>query len=122
MPKKKILVAEDEESISELLDIILRESYNLSFVKEGESVLQEVKNVRPHLLLLDVMMPGMNGYEICENIRKDASIKDLKVAILSAKGQERDILTGLKSGADYYLTKPFDPNELKKKIDEIIVS
>ncbi|MFW5991149.1 MAG: response regulator transcription factor [Candidatus Nanoarchaeia archaeon] len=122
MPKKKILVAEDEESISELLDIILRESYNLSFVKDGESVLQEVKNVRPHLLLLDVMMPGMNGYQICENIRKDASIKDLKVAILSAKGQERDILTGLKSGADYYLTKPFDPNELKKKIDEIIVS
>lgn len=118
--KKSILVAEDESSITELLKIILNEKYNLSFVEDGESVLKEVSRSQPDLLLLDVMMPNMNGYEVCKALRKDKKTKDIKIAILSAKGQERDILTGLQSGADFYITKPFDPNDLQKKLKEIM--
>lgn len=118
--KKSILVAEDESSITELLKIILDEKYNLSFVEDGESVLKEVRKNLPDLLLLDVMMPNMNGYEVCKALRKDKKTKDIKIAILSAKGQERDILTGLQSGADFYITKPFDPNDLQNKLKEIM--
>lgn len=118
--KKTILVAEDESSITELLQIILQDNYNLKFVEDGESVLKEVKKEMPDLLLLDVMMPNMNGYEVCKSLRNNKNTKDIKIAILSAKGQERDILTGLQSGADFYITKPFDPDDLKKKIKEII--
>lgn len=120
--KKTILVAEDESSITELLQIILQEEYELKFVEEGETVLKEVKKKIPDLLLLDVMMPNMNGYEVCKSLRNDKDTKNVKIAILSAKGQERDILTGLQSGADFYITKPFDPDDLKKKIKEIIGS
>ncbi|MGM5482049.1 MAG: response regulator transcription factor [Nanobdellota archaeon] len=120
MKKKKILIAEDEDSIIELLKIILQDDYNLTVVKDGSSVYNEVCKLNPDLLLLDVMMPNNNGFDICEKLRADKKTKNTNIAILSAKGQERDILNGLKSGADYYITKPFDPDDLIKKVKEII--
>ncbi len=118
--KKKILIAEDEENIIELLKIILSDTYDIDVVKDGKKALSYIKKNKPDLLILDVMMPNLNGFEVCDKLKQDKKTKDLKIAMLSAKGQKKDILGGLQRGADYYITKPFDPQELKEKIDEIL--
>lgn len=117
---KKILIAEDEENIIELLRIILCDTYEIDVVRDGKKALEYINKKKPDLLILDVMMPNINGFEVCEELKNSKDTKDLKIAILSAKGQKRDILGGLQKGADYYITKPFDPQELKEKIDEIL--
>ncbi|MFW6014030.1 MAG: response regulator transcription factor [Nanoarchaeota archaeon] len=117
---KKILIAEDEENIVELLKLILSDDYKIDVVKDGKQTLSYIKKNKPDLLILDVMMPNLNGFEVCEKLKHDEKTKDIKIAMLSAKGQKRDILGGLQRGADYYITKPFDPEELKEKIREIL--
>jgi len=79
-----------------------------------------VKENKPDLMLLDVMMPEINGYEICERLKKDPNYKDIIIAMVSAKTQEKDIMEGLRLGADYYLTKPFDPGHLEQKVGEML--
>jgi len=118
--KKKIIIADDEPHILDLLRIIFKDEYSLVLVENGREVLEAVRRIRPDLILLDVMMPDINGYEVCEILKNNPKTSDIVIAMLSAKGQERDIIQGLKLGADYYITKPFHPAELKKKIGEII--
>ncbi len=117
---KKILIAEDEENIIELLKIILEDEYHLEIVRDGHQVLESIEKSRPDLLLLDIMMPKLNGFEVCSQLKSNQKTKDLLIAVLSAKGQKKDIVNGLKRGADYYITKPFEPKELKEKIDELL--
>jgi DNA-binding response OmpR family regulator len=118
--KKTIIVADDEMHILELLRIILSKDYNVILVENGKTAVEAARNFGPDLIILDIMMPDLNGYEVCEILKKDKKTTKIKIAMLSAKGMERDIVMGLKLGADYYITKPFDPIELEKKIYEII--
>jgi two-component system, OmpR family, alkaline phosphatase synthesis response regulator PhoP len=117
--KKTILIADDEVHILELLNIILSKDYTTVLVENGKSAVDAARRLMPDLILLDIMMPDINGYEVCEILKKDRKTSSIKVAMLSAKGLEQDIVRGLKIGADYYITKPFDPIELEKKIADI---
>jgi two-component system, OmpR family, alkaline phosphatase synthesis response regulator PhoP len=118
---KKILIAEDEPNIIDLLKIILSEKYEIAIAINGKETLELVDKFKPDLILLDIMMPIINGYDICEKIKKDPKKKNIIIAILSAKGQEKEIIKGLQLGADIYITKPFDPIELEKKIEELLI-
>lgn len=118
--KKSILIADDEPNILDLLKMLFDEQYDLMISEDGKDVLEKVAKRRPDLILLDVMMPKMNGYEVCEILKKDPKTSDITIAMLSAKGQERDIIQGLRLGADHYITKPFNPTELQDKVEEII--
>lgn len=118
--KKTIIIADDEPHILELMRLILSKDYNIILVENGMDAISAVQKKKPDLILLDVMMPGLNGYEVCEILKNDRRIGDITIAMLSAKGLERDILQGLELGADYYITKPFDPIQLEKKIAEIL--
>lgn len=117
---KKILVADDEPHILQLVRMILEESYEIIEAGDGEEAYRLISEKKPDLVLLDVMMPKMNGYEVCQKMKQDPRTRDIKIAMLSAKAQEKDIIQGLKLGADYYLTKPFDPERLKGDIKKIL--
>jgi len=117
---KKILIADDEPHIVDLLKLMLRDKYQLYIATDGKETLEILKKVRPDLILLDVMMPHINGFEICEKIKSNPKTNSIKIAMLSAKTQEKDIVEGLKLGADYYLTKPFDPTRLEEYIGDML--
>lgn len=113
---KKILIAEDqahirlliEQSIEELED----EGVELLFAHDGEEALATIVRERPDLVLLDVMMPKMNGFEVCEKLRQHPDAAGVHVIFLTAKGQEYDRVRGAQLGANAYMTKPFNPDEL----------
>lgn len=118
--KKKILIADDEENLLNLVKLTLEDEYELIEARDGEEVFRLLEQTKPNLILLDVMMPKINGFDICEKLKKNKKTKDILIIILSAKGQERDIIQGMKLGADEYITKPFEPSELRKKIKEML--
>ena len=118
--KKKILIAEDEENILNLIKIILGDEFELSIARDGEEVYDVLKKITPDLIILDIMLPKVNGFEICEKLKSQPKTRIIKILILSAKGMKKDVEQGMKAGADYYLTKPFDPQELEKKILELL--
>jgi len=118
--KKVILVADDEPHILDLIRLILEDKYEVLVAEDGKETLDILNKNRPDLILLDVMMPKINGFEICEKLKKDKKTKDIRIAMLSAKTQEKDIIKGLRLGADYYFTKPFDPANFEKKVEELI--
>ncbi|MEM4268249.1 MAG: response regulator [Candidatus Woesearchaeota archaeon] len=120
MTKKTILIADDEPNIVNLVKIILGKEYRYLEADDGEKVLNLLKKHRPDLILLDVMMPKVNGFEICEMLKKDSTLKKIPIAMVSAKAQERDIIQGLRLGADYYITKPFDPERFEMQIKAIL--
>ena len=111
-----VLIADDEQHIRLLIEQTLEEledeGVELQTASDGEMALDVVRNQRPGLVFLDVMMPKLNGFEVCRAIKGDASLAATTVVMLTAKGQAYDREEGLASGADRYLTKPFDPDEL----------
>lgn len=108
MPKEKILVVEDEADISEVLKYNLaKEGYVISVVSTGEEALEGVVHSPPDLVLLDLMLPGIDGLEVCRRLKADAGTRHIPVVMLTAKGEEPDIVAGLELGADDYITKPF---------------
>lgn len=113
---KKIVVAEDEPHIRLLIEQSIEdledEGVEIHFADNGEDALRLILAERPDLVLLDVMMPRMNGFEVCERLRADAGSAGAHVIFLTAKGQEYDRARGQQAGANAYLTKPFDPDEL----------
>jgi len=117
---KKILIADDEPHILDLLRLILENKYQVYTAEDGEQALSILEEIEPDLLILDVMMPKLNGYELCEKLKKNSKTAQMKIAMLSAKTQERDIMKGLKLGADFYLTKPFDPTGFERQVEEMI--
>jgi CheY-like chemotaxis protein len=118
---KKILVAEDEPDIRALIEFTLKfAGYEVVAVKNGQEAVEAAHNELPDLILLDVRMPQMTGYEACEIIKSDPDIQHIPVVFLSAKGQEKEILAGLEAGATEYLLKPFAPDELTKRIIELL--
>ena len=117
----KIFIIEDESSIIQLVQHNLeKEGFIVSSSTNGNDGLKELKKFEPNLLLLDWMLPDLSGIDICKNIRKDSSFKDLPIIMLTAKGEEEDKIKGLDSGVDDYLTKPFSFNELMARIKAIL--
>ncbi len=112
-----ILVVDDEEPIQELLRFNLeKEGYRVSVAKDGQEALKHVENDQPDLIVLDLMLPGMDGLEVCRKLRSNPKFQQIPIIMLTAKGEEIDKVLGLEIGADDYMTKPFSPRELLARI------
>ncbi|HEY9900885.1 MAG TPA: response regulator [Candidatus Sericytochromatia bacterium] len=121
---KKILIVDDEPHIRLLLEQTLEdledEGVQLLIADNGEEALDTIKAEKPDLVFLDVMMPKMNGFDVCNAVKNELSIKGVYIIMLTAKGQEFDKLKGKEVGADLYMTKPFDPDEVVKKSMQVL--
>ncbi len=121
MAKEKILVVDDEEDILELLRYnLLREGYNVSCAASGEEALRLAQSEIPDLLVQDLMLPGIDGLEVTKILKNDSRTRDIPVVMLTAKGEEADIVTGLELGADDYITKPFSPRVLVARVRAVL--
>jgi two-component system, OmpR family, alkaline phosphatase synthesis response regulator PhoP len=120
---KKILAVDDEKNIRLLVEINLkRAGYEVVTASDGEEALEKVKSEKPDLVVLDVMMPRKDGFEVLRTLRADPSTMELPVIMLTAKAQDADVFRGWQSGADTYLTKPFNPMELLTFVKRILAS
>jgi len=121
MAKEKILVVDDEEDIIELLRFNLsREGYQVSSATSGEDALSLVRSEIPNLLLLDLMLPGIDGLEVAKRLKSNSNTMNIPIVMLTAKGEEPDIVTGLELGADDYVTKPFSPRVLVARVRAVL--
>jgi DNA-binding response OmpR family regulator len=117
---KKILVADDERALRMLIAGTLEiGDFKVLEADNGVDALKMAKDEKPDLAILDVMMPGMTGYEVCRYIKSDMDLKDIKVLILTAKGQQSDREAALEYNADYYMPKPFSPAELLEIVENM---
>jgi DNA-binding response OmpR family regulator len=116
--KPKILLVDDDEHIVRSLEVYLKmEQFEVITASRGEEALQKVEDLTPDIILLDVMMPGMDGFEVLRKLRESSKTVQLPVIMLTAKGQDMDILTGYQLGAASYMTKPFNLTELVDNIN-----
>lgn len=116
--KQKILIVDDDEHISELISLYLtKECYETKMVHDGITAVETFNSFKPNLVLLDLMLPGMDGYQVCREIRKDSSTP---IIMLSAKGEIFDKVLGLELGADDYIIKPFDSKELVARVKAVL--
>ena len=116
--KQKILIVDDDTNIAELISLYLtKEFYEVQIVEDGEQALQVFDTFQPNLILLDLMLPGMDGYQVCREIR---SRSDTPIIMLSAKGEVFDKVLGLELGADDYMIKPFDSKELVARVKAVL--
>ena len=121
MSEPLILVAEDERDIRELIVFTLQiGGFEVVQVPNGEEAVNKAIEIGPDLILMDVRMPKMTGYEACRALKKQENTKDIPIVFLSAKGQEAEISTGLEMGAEDYFLKPFAPDELTKHVNKIL--
>lgn len=121
MAKKAIYVVDDEEDILELLRYNLeKEGYAVKCISSGEEALVQVKKGQPDLMILDLMLPGIDGFEVCRSLKGDSSTSHIPIVILSAKGEDSDVVAGLELGADDYVTKPFTPKVLIARIRTVL--
>lgn len=122
--EKKILIVDDESHIRMLIEQTLEdledEGVELLFAENGEQALALIKKEEPNLVFLDVMMPKMNGMEVCHKVKRELDMSDVYIILLTAKGQEVDRQKGLEMGANKYMTKPFDPDEMLAIAEEIL--
>lgn len=123
---KKLLIVDDEPHIRMLIEQTLEdledEGVELLLAENGEQALQIIEKEKPNLVFLDVMMPKMNGMEVCQKVKKELNLSEVYIILLTAKGQEVDRQKGLDMGADRYMTKPFDPDEMLAIAEEILNS
>ncbi len=118
MDKQRILIVDDDEHIAELISLYLvKECFDTRIEGDGEAALQAFREYQPHLILLDIMLPGIDGYEVCSEIRKNSQVP---IIMLSAKGEIFDKVLGLKLGADDYIMKPFDSNEMVARVRAVL--
>jgi len=121
MSDELILVVEDEEDIQELLEYTLVNSgYRVDVTDRGEEALELVRENGPSLMVLDLMLPGLDGLEVCRRIKGDEATSSLPVIILTAKGEEEDVIAGFEAGADDYITKPFSPKVLGARVAAVL--
>ena len=121
MKRKKIVVVEDEPDLIDVVTYNLqREGYLVLTAQRGDEGLNLIRSERPDLVLLDLMLPGMDGLSICRQMKSDSSLKEIPIIIASAKGEESDVVIGLELGADDYLAKPFSPRELLARIKAVL--
>jgi DNA-binding response OmpR family regulator len=118
---KKVLIADDDNNIRELVRASLEdEGFELAEAGDGNEALAKAREWRPDLIVLDVMMPGKVGYQVCEELKKDPATKDIFVLFLTARGRPMSETTGKMMGGDAYLVKPFDPKELRDRIKKAL--
>ncbi len=116
--KQKILIVDDDANIAELISLyLIKEYYDTMIVSDGESALREFKNYQPNLILLDLMLPGIDGYQVCREIRTQSNTP---IIMLSAKGEVFDKVLGLELGADDYIMKPFDSKEMVARVKAVL--
>jgi two-component system response regulator MtrA len=118
---RTVLVADDDEDILQLVSFRLeRAGYNVVTAADGQQAIAAAREHKPDLAVLDVMMPGLNGYEVTRQLRADAATADIPVILLTARVQEADVSRGFEAGADDYLRKPFSPQELRSRVQAIL--
>lgn len=121
MKKNRILVVEDEESLLKLESILLSsKGYNVTGVMDGKSALEEVMAHRPDLVILDIMLPEMDGFEVCRRIKENPATSAIPVVMLTAKKNSQDVARGTEVGADAYLTKPFKSAKVIEVIENLL--
>jgi phosphate regulon transcriptional regulator PhoB len=121
MPQKMILVVEDEPDIRKLVHYNLsQEHFKILEAEDGEKALKVVQREKPHLIILDLMLPGLSGLELCRSLRERPETAQLPILMLTARAGEADRVVGLEMGADDYLTKPFSPRELVARVKAIL--
>jgi two-component system phosphate regulon response regulator PhoB len=119
--QERIVVIEDEADILEVLQYNLtREGYRVATSRDGEAGLQCVRDENPDLVLLDLMLPGIDGIEICRRLKADPTTASVPIMMVTAKGEESDVVLGLQMGADDYVTKPFAPRELMARVKAVL--
>ncbi|MCU7871418.1 MAG: response regulator [Candidatus Thiodiazotropha sp. (ex Lucinoma borealis)] len=122
MPKK-ILIVDDEPNIVLSVEYLMkREGYQVTTANDGQTALELLSETMPDLLILDVMMPRKNGFEVCSDIRADPTLSGLPILMLSAKGREAEIKKGVSVGADAYITKPFSTHDLVNMVNKLLKS
>ena len=118
---KKILIVDDEPNIVASLEFLMRQKgYAVRVAGTGEEALAAVGEFAPDLILLDVMMPRMSGYDLCQKVRENPDWSAIRIVMLSAKGREVEVTKGMAVGADAYVTKPFSTKDLIAKVDEML--
>jgi len=119
--KPNILVVEDEEDLRDIIIYNLeREGYEAVGVESGEQGLELASSLKPDLIILDLMLPGMNGMDVCRKVKQDSATQAIPIIIVSAKGEESDIVSGLELGADDYVSKPFSPRILLARVGAVL--
>jgi len=121
MSREHILIIEDETDIQELIQFNLeKEGYRVTSTLTGEEGISQVKTSPPDLILLDLMLPGIDGFEVCRRLKSDNETRKIPIVMITAKGEESDIVSGLELGADDYITKPFKPRILIARIRSVL--
>ncbi len=119
--KEKILIVDDEKDIVKMLDYNLKkEGYRTLTAYDGEKAVEAVRQAKPDLVILDLMLPGIDGLEVCKNLKQEGKTASIPIIMLTAKSQEADKIVGLELGADDYMTKPFSPRELVARVKAIL--
>ena len=117
MTTHTVLIADDEPNILVSLEFLMqREGHQVLLARDGDEALALIRSERPALVLLDVMMPRRNGFEVCQAVRADEALAGVKILMLTAKGRDTDVAQGLGVGADGYMTKPFSTQELATRV------
>jgi DNA-binding response OmpR family regulator len=117
----KVLIADDEPNILISLEYLMkREGYEVSVARDGQEAFDAILRERPHLVLLDVMMPKKTGFDVCQEVRATESVKDTLIVMLTAKGRDTDVAKGMAMGATAYMTKPFSTKEMAQKVRELL--
>jgi DNA-binding response OmpR family regulator len=120
MPKE-ILIVDDEPNVVVPIQFLMeQQGYRVMIAERGEDALDLIYQYKPDLVLLDIMLPGIDGYEVCEIVRLNPNFRKVKIIFLTAKGREEEIAKGLALGADAYITKPFSNTELVAKVKELL--
>jgi DNA-binding response OmpR family regulator len=118
---KKVLIADDEPNIVVSLEFLMKQQgYEVKVARDGEEAFAAVAAFGPDLILLDVMMPRMSGYDLCQKVRENAAWQDIRIIMLSAKGRDVEVTKGMAVGADAYVTKPFSTKDLLARVREML--
>lgn len=119
--KSRILVADDEPYLVRSLTFVLnKEGYDTSVARDGEEALERIREAKPDLMFLDIMMPKKDGYQVCQEVKSDPDLKDIYIIMLTAKGQQADRERALSAGADEFITKPFSPLEILARVKALL--
>ena len=120
-PRRRILIVDDEPNIVLSLEFLLRQQgYDVAVARDGEEALAAAAAQRPDLVVLDVMLPGLDGFEVCRRLRERSDLAALKILLLTARGRDVDRVRGLDEGADAYMSKPFSTRELMTAVAELL--
>ena len=118
--RKNILIIEDDANISAAQKIILEENFNVHIASDGEEGFNKAKELKPDLIILDLMLPKMDGIQVCKSIRTDENISATKIVMVTAKDKSIDEVKGMDTGADDYIMKPFEPDELMHVVNQVL--